>query len=821
MPLRPQTVEAIRAVARGTPPTEVPEPVLRTPTKRPREEVPELKGGYREERRAIRVRNDELGELIREHTALFRNNGWEKYVTISRGRGDLAPVGENVKAHPANHLLEHLATKGAPVIMSSPPWKLEVLEQRLKRGSHKSCDANLDFLRKEMLDFVKKGFWTVLPFSELSKKFKEGTRYLRDLRLSPMGVIPQRERRPRLIVDYSFYDVNQETLQLGPRDAMQFGRALERVLYQVRHANPRFGPVYLGKVDLADGFCRVWVSPGAIPKLAVALPVYQGEEPMVALPFSLPMGWMDSVPWFCTPTETVADIANSTPTNVHMPPHPLEQLADTPPPAKREDLTPATTGVRTTIDNPRISTAPPVLRPFRKPTKFTDIFIDDYILGAQGDTNARLQHTRRLLHAIDQVFRPVDSDDPAVRNHVPSVKKFLKGDAYMWTRKVILGWLLDTIQGTLELPPHRILRLLEIFDYLRDRDRVGDTIWWKFLGKLRNMSVGIPGSKGLFSMLQEGLKHSDAGRLRITPAMRDQIDDFEYLAKDLAARPTSIAELVPDHPVAVGPHDASGKGMGGVWLPSVTHSNLEPTLWRAKFPESIRKELVSFDNPEGTINNSQLELAGGIAQNDVLNQRVNCTGRTVVPMGDNTPATSWQHKGSASTVGPTAYLLRVNSLHQRHYRYLSKADYMAGPVNQMADDCSRLWYMTDSQLLAYFDLTYPQERPWQLVHLRPEMLSTLTKALLQQRPEPQSFLGELSPKMATGAFGKVSLPILKVSTPTSMANPSQSSFLFSKFSPRDSAPASLRPAVTLSGVDQWRTTYGPSVRRLHWTTRRA
>lgn len=139
--------------------------------------------------------------------------------------------------------------------------------------------------------------------------------------------------------------------------------------------------------------------------------------------------------------------------------------------------------------------------------------------------------------------------------------------------------------------------------------------------------------------------------------MRDQIDDFEYLAKDLAARPTLIAELVPDHPVAVGPHDASGKGMGGVWLPSVTHSNLEPTLWRAKFPESIRKELVSFDNPEGTINNSQLELAGGIAQNDVLNQRVNCTGRTVVPMGDNTPATSWQHKGSASTVGPTAYLL--------------------------------------------------------------------------------------------------------------------------------------------------------------------
>jgi hypothetical protein len=108
-----------------------------------------------------------------------------------------------------------------------------------------------------------------------------------------MGVIPQRERRPRLIVDYSFYDVNQETLRLGPKEAMQFGRALERILYKIRHSNPCYGLVYIGKVDLANSFYRVWLSMGAIPKLAVALPVYKGEEPMVALPLTLPMGWMD------------------------------------------------------------------------------------------------------------------------------------------------------------------------------------------------------------------------------------------------------------------------------------------------------------------------------------------------------------------------------------------------------------------------------------------------------------------------------------------------------------------------------------------------
>ena len=766
--------------------------------------------GYREERRSVRTRNDELGELIAQQSELFANTGWETFVSGLRGRGDLAPTGENAIAHPAYGLLKHLSTKGAPAVMSTPPWELKQLDERMKRGSHKSCDDNRDFLRTEILDFVKKGFWTVLPYRLLREQYKRKIRHLRDLRLSPMGVVPQRERRPRLIVDYSFYEVNQETLGLGPKEAMQFGRALERILYKVRHSNPRYGPVYVGKVDLADGFYRVWLSMGAIPKLAVALPVFDGEEPMVALPLVLPMGWMESVPYFCTPTETVADIANSKPSNVHQPPHPLEMLANTLPPERADTKPPIASS----------PPYPPVLRPYQKPTRFTDIFIDDYLLGVQGGSTARLQHLRRLLHSIDEVFRPVDELDSSIRNHVPSVKKLLKGDAYLDTVKIVLGWLLDTLKGTIELPPHRKQRLREIFDYLRNRTRVGTKTWQKFLGEFRSMAIGVPGSRGLFSMLQEGLKYQDQDRVRITGAMKDQLDDFEYLAKDLSNRPTSIAELVPDHPVAVGPHDASGLGMGGVWLPSVTHSNLDPTLWRAAFSPDVASELVTYDNPSGSVNNSQLELAGAIAHNDVLQQIVNCSGRTIVPLGDNTAATAWQHKGSATTSGPTAYLLRVSSLHQRHYRYLSKADYISGPVNQMADDCSRLWHLSDSQLLAHFNCKYPQPRPWQLVHLRSGMHSTLTKALLQQRPAPQLFLNELALKTATGKSGKNSLPLSKESTRTSKEKPSQSSFLFSKFLLHESAPEKSLPAVNLSEVEQWRTTYGPSERRSLWTTSR-
>jgi hypothetical protein len=124
------------------------------------------------------------------------------------------------------------------------------------------------------------------------------------------------------------------------------------------------------------------------------------------------------------------------------------------------------------------------------------------------------------------------SDDP-IRNHVPSIKKLLKGDAYLDMLKIVLGWILDTLKGMIELPPHRNQQLREIFEYLRHRTQVGTNTWQKILGKLRSMAIGFPGSRGLFSMLQEGLKYQDQDRIRITRPMKDQLDDFKYLAQDL------------------------------------------------------------------------------------------------------------------------------------------------------------------------------------------------------------------------------------------------------------------------------------------------
>jgi hypothetical protein len=108
------------------------------------------------------------------------------------------------------------------------------------------------------------------------------------LRLSPPGVVPQRGRRARLISDLSFSSVNDDTLQLAPPERMEFGRALDRVIHSIAFANPAYGPVYLLKVNLLDGFYRVWLNLWDI----VLPPLADSKEPLVALPLALPMGWL-------------------------------------------------------------------------------------------------------------------------------------------------------------------------------------------------------------------------------------------------------------------------------------------------------------------------------------------------------------------------------------------------------------------------------------------------------------------------------------------------------------------------------------------------
>jgi len=427
-----------------------------------------------------------LGEYVVLYSSLFQRRGWHKFVEGCRLPSDFAT---NVQAlpHRAAHLLNHLRLRGVSVPLTTPPWSQAKLAAACARGSHKSATEYITFLQKEIIAMMQKGQWVLLPYHLV--------KHLPNLRLSPLGVVPQRDRRPRVIVDYTYSGVNDDTLCLAPPEAMQFGHALQRILQTILHADPRFGPVYLIKVDIADGFYRVWLNTNDIPKLGVIFPTLPHMEPLVAFPLALPMGWKESPPYFCATTETAVDLANRAAEHSYPPPHRLDALADTPPPPAHPAPAPPDPQRWKPVPEP------PQRRQRRrglahKPVGKFDVFVDDAIGLVQGGRPRRTRLRRVLFASIDAVFRPLTADDGPHPQEPISTKKLSKGDGCWATRKVILGWLIDTVRQTIVLPPHRIERLMEILSLVPPQQkRISLLKWQKLLGELRSMLLGIPGAK--------------------------------------------------------------------------------------------------------------------------------------------------------------------------------------------------------------------------------------------------------------------------------------------------------------------------------------
>jgi hypothetical protein len=148
-------------------------------------------------------------------------------------------------------------------------------------------------------------------------------------------------------------------------------------------------------------------------------------------------------------------------------------------------------------------------------------------------------------------------------------------------------------------------------------------------------------------------------------------------------------------------------GMGGVnFIPQID-GTINPYLWRAPVPEKVTHQLVSTDNPGGCINNSDLKVMGAVGQHDILCQLANVADITVHNCYDNTATVFWKWKGWATTVGPMAYLPRLQALHQRHYQYAPLHDYIHCGGNLIADVITRSCELSNDALLAHFEYHFP------------------------------------------------------------------------------------------------------------------
>ena len=472
-------------------------------------------------------------------------HGWHKLAKSRRGRSELS---EGVKdlPHDAAAYLDYLRRCGAPVVTSGAPHSPANLQAAVDRGPHQSATKEAEFLFKEVYEMCKRRHTMVLPFSVVKR--------LHGVRVSPPGVVPQRGRKPRTICDLTHSGVNADTVNLAYSEAMQFGSVLRRLLFQIYRADPKWGPVYMSKTDIKDGFYNVCVNSNGVKKFGIVLPSEPGQEPLILFFLGLPMGWVSLPPVFCACTETICDVAQAKmDANWHPPPHRQDETADKPTPDPRPPSVPGR--------SPRIQ------HRRKGPLKKIDCYVDNLVALAQGG-HQRWRRLRRILfHCIDMVFRAPDADDDEWKMDPISLKKLLKGDGSWETTKVVLGWLIDSVTGTIKLPPHRVERLTVMLDsFPRSRRSCSKKDLQKLVGELRSMVMAIPGGIGCMSWLQEQLTNAK-GRVYLNRHFKDAIEDFRCLAANVCARPTRIAELMPEPPLHVGCCDAAGPGMGGVWLP--------------------------------------------------------------------------------------------------------------------------------------------------------------------------------------------------------------------------------------------------------------
>ena len=91
------------------------------------------------------------------------------------------------------------------------------------------------------------------------------------------------------------------------------------------------------------------------------------------------------------------------------------------------------------------------------------------------------------------------------------------------------------------------------------------------------------------------------------------------------------------------------------------------------FPKYIVDSLVSRTNPQGTVNNSELELAGGAVHGDCVAQCFVVTERITLSRTENAAGLWWQRKGSAACTSAPAHLFQLQAMHQKFHRYVSLA----------------------------------------------------------------------------------------------------------------------------------------------------
>ena len=149
--------------------------------------------------------------------------------------------------------------------------------------------------------------------------------------------------------------------------------------------------------------------------------------------------------------------------------------------------------------------------------------------------------------------------------------------------------------------------------------------------------------------------------------------DLGQLIKEATREPTHVKELV------MGEESSLQRNAGCLWRKSrrrvaSRQKKLAPVVWRVAWPQEVKDALVTWENPNGTTTNSDLEMAAELLGWLVLEANVPLRHEHVGLCSDNSATVSWQMRGASKRSAVANRLLRVLAITCRTHFRLSRTE---------------------------------------------------------------------------------------------------------------------------------------------------
>jgi hypothetical protein len=685
-----------------------------------------------------------------------------------------------------------------------PPWSTEVIAAARHTGPHVSAltEENIQLIWDDVEYQQQAGFVRVVTESIL---FGAGQNPA--LKISRVAVVPQTNRRGRIIVNLSAQvelppereknqrrkrkrhhpSVNETTVPAADQTAVAaLGSALPAILLFMFDTDCEW-EIDWQKIDLSDGFWRIIVEDGQEFNFVYQLPRRPGDtETHYVVPSSLQMGWMNSPAYFCTATESARllskrMLALTFPTGIDVAHRHEHYCVPKPANSNEEVVSAESSGSIVAATKSSAATDAVAWKKPRDMALLSTVFVDDFMNGIAGPRGRKRKRqeqewvARGTLHAIHAIFPPPDVLHHEGGRDSISEKKLKKGDATWKPNEVLLGFSTSDLSGTGRTVALPLDKKEKYADRIREalaqpRNFISMGQFQKIHGQLQHVAVAMPCMRGFMTPLNRALAAATTTvGLGAKSELRETLEAFLLMLDWAHDRPSHISEIVPPSlPHYYGYGDAAAVGAGGTLLPCTRW--IRPIVWRVEWPEDIANEVRK---ESGTVSNSDVEAAAVFIAECILDDELGGeTAGVSSHIGTDNKATEGWYGRKASRASHKApeRFLRWLAMRQRWTRRGPQdVGYYEGERNLLGDFPSRSYEKgfprdADVAFLLEFSNRHPlppQLGSWRLVHPRAEIVSAVC-SLLRGKIDTT-----IHPATVTGRNG-AGLPTMLASTLSSL-----------------------------------------------------